>query len=452
MRGLWSTIALVVILGGLYAYIRFDVTKQPNPQISKEEKVLASVDSDQLDGLRIRTESGETTTLKKADGGWQVVEPIAAPADEAKVTAITSGLPSISLVRVVDETPTDLESYGLAKPRIDVGFKTAAEKDYRHLLIGEKSPLGSDVFAMRSDEKRVVLISANWEPSFNASTFDLREKALLKFDHSKVDGIEVSAGGKLMQFAKNGRDWKLTRPLQARADYSAVEGLMGRLESKAKSFVTNDASSADLKKYGLDTPEATLNLTVGSSKMTLLVGDKADDGAVYVRDGSKPAVMTAEGALADDLKKGVDDYRLKDVFEFHAFNASRLEVTRDGRTAVFERVKAEVNAAEPDETADKWRLISPTPGDVDKNKMGNLLSKLEGLRALSFTASTAKTGLSSPAMTVLVKFDDGKKEERITFGKTGIDTYAAHSAEPGAAKIATAAFDDAVKALDEVSK
>ena len=110
MRGLWSTIALVVILGGLYAYIRFDVAKQPSPLISKEEKVLASVDSDQLDGLRIRTESGETTTLKKADGGWQVVEPIAAPADEAKVTAITSGLPSISLVRVVDETPTDLDA------------------------------------------------------------------------------------------------------------------------------------------------------------------------------------------------------------------------------------------------------------------------------------------------------------------------------------------------------
>jgi hypothetical protein len=70
-----------------------------------------------------------------------------------------------------------------------------------------------------------------------------REKALLKFDHSKVDGIEVSAAERL-QFAKNGRDWKLTRPLQARADYGAVEGLMGRLESKAKSFVTNDASPA----------------------------------------------------------------------------------------------------------------------------------------------------------------------------------------------------------------
>src|SRR3989442_579841 len=332
MRGFWPTIVLIVILAGLFAYIRFDVSKQPSPLVSKEEKVLASVESDQLEGLRIRSESGETTTLEKADSGWQVVDPIATPADESKVTAITSGLPSISLVRVVDEKPTDLENYGLAKPRIDVGFRTSGDKDCRHLLIGEKSTVGGDVFAMRSDEKRVVLISANWEPSFNASTFDLREKALLKFDRSKVDGIEVSAGGKLLQFAKDGREWKLTKPLQARADYGAVEGLVARLEGKAKAFVTNDADPADLKKYGLDRPGATLNLTFGSTTLTLLVGGKAGDGAVYVRDRSKPAVMTAESALADDLKKGVEEYRLKDVFPIHAFNANRLAVARDGPT------------------------------------------------------------------------------------------------------------------------
>jgi hypothetical protein len=211
--------------------------------------------------------------------------------------------------------------------------------------------------------------------------------------------------------------------------------------------VTNVAGPADLKKYGLDKPEATLNLTIGSTKLTLLVGSKADDGAVYVRDQSKPAIMTAESALVDDLKKGVDDYRLKDIFAFHAFNASRLEVARDGRTVVFERVKGD-----GDEAADKWRRVSPNAADVDKDKMGGLLSKLEGLRASSFTASTAKTGLASPAMTVLVKFDDGKKEERITFGKAGTETYAARQGEAGAARIDTAAFDDAVKALDEASK
>ena len=55
-------------------------------------------------------------------------------------------------------------------------------------------------------------------------------------------------------------------------------------------------------------------------------------------------------------------------------------------------------------------------------------------------------------MTVVVKFDDGKKEERVTFGKAGTGPYAGRPDEPGAARIDTAAFDSAVKAMDEASK
>jgi len=447
MRGLWSTIALVVVLGGLFAYIRLDVAKLPNPLITKEEKVLASVQSDQIEGLRITSESGETTTLEKVDGGWQVVDPMTAPADQSKVTAITSGLPSISLIRVVDEKPTDLENYGLAKPRIDVGYKVSGDKDYRHLLIGEKSPIGSDVFAMRSDDKRVLLISSNWEPALNLSTFELRDKALLKFDHSKVDGIDVSAGGRRLQFAKDGREWMLARPVRVRADYGAVEGLVDKVEGQATSFATNEASPADLKKYGLDKPDATVTLSIGSARLTLLIGGKSDDGGVYVRDGSRPVIMIADHALVDDVMKGADQYRHKDIFEFHAFNANRLEIARNGQTVVFEQVKGQ------DETAPgTWRRVSPNPGDIDKDKMAALLAKLETMHASSFAESTAKTGLNSPAMTVYVKFDEGKKEERIVFGKAGAEVYAARPDEPGAAKIDAADFGEALEALDGISK
>ena len=55
-------------------------------------------------------------------------------------------------------------------------------------------------------------------------------------------------------------------------------------------------------------------------------------------------------------------------------------------------------------------------------------------------------------MTVFVKFEDGKKEERVTFGKVENDAYAARPGEPGAAKIDATDFNEAVKALDEISK
>jgi Domain of unknown function (DUF4340) len=330
-----------------------------------------------------------------------------------------------------------------------VAFKTEADKGLAHtLLIGEKSPTGSDMFAERQGQKRVFLIPAYQESSFNRSTFELRDKTVLKFERDKVDGIEVNAGGKPVLFAKEGGDWKLKKPLEVRADFGAVEGLIGRLQTvQMKSIVTNEPSAADLKKYGLDKPAETVNLNLGSARATLVVGGKADDTTVYARDTSKPVVMTIESSLADELKKSADDYRRKDIFEFRPYNATRLDITRNGTTVAFEKVKGQGENAQ-----DKWRRASPNAGDVDKDKMDSVLSRLSNMRAASFVDSTAKTGLDAPAMTVVVKFDDGKKEERVTFGKNGDDAYAARPGEPGAAKIDNADFTEANKTLDELSK
>jgi len=55
-------------------------------------------------------------------------------------------------------------------------------------------------------------------------------------------------------------------------------------------------------------------------------------------------------------------------------------------------------------------------------------------------------------MSVVAKFDDGKKEDRATFGKNGADVYASRPGEPGAAKVDASDFTDVNKTLDEISK
>jgi hypothetical protein len=162
---------------------------------------------------------------------------------------------------------------------------------------------------------------------------------------------------------------------------------------------------------------------------------------------SKPAVVTVETSLADDLKKPADDYRRRDAFDFRAYNADRAEFTRSGQTVVFERVKGQGENAQ-----DSWRRVSPAAGDVDKAKMDSLLAGLADIRATSFTESTAKTGLDAPSLAVFVKFEDNKKEERVTFGQSGSDVYFVRPGEPGAAKIEAEKYTEAIKALDELSK
>ena len=235
--------------------------------------------------------------------------------------------------------------------------------------------------------------------------------------------------------------------MQARADYGSVEGT-GEPHSDGADEVARDKRRADRRPEEIRVGQA-------GGHRERERGELARDAArrrqgarqhLYARDASRPAVFTVESALADDLKKGADDYRRKDLFDLRAYNTSRFEITRGGQTIVFEMTKGTGENA-----PNKWKRVSPNPADVDHDKTEAFLTKLSNLRALSFVDTTAKTGLDNPVMSVRAKFED-TKEDAASFGKAGNDVYAAHPGEPGAAKVDTTDFDDVLKALDEVAK
>lgn len=449
-RGLWSTLVLIVVLGGLGAYIYFVLNKQPDSgssAASKNEKVFANVQADKIEEVKVTSSAGDATTVKKENGGWQIVAPAAAKADDNEVNGITSALSSVEVQRVIDENPASLNDYGLSNPRIEVDFKAAGDKDYKKLLIGEKTPTGGNLFAMRGGEKKVIAIPAFQESTFDKKPFDLRDKTLIKFDREKVDAVTVVAGSKTVTFAKEGTDWNIKKPVAAKADFGSVEGLIGKIQSAQMKSQAADDANTDPKKYGLDKPQATIELNAGSSKATLIVGGKADDNTVYARDASKPGVVTIDKSLVDDLSKGADDYRVKDLFQFRAYNANHIEITRGDQKLVLDRVKGTGDNAQ-----DKWHRTSPNAADLDRDKVDGVLAKLANMRATSFVDSSPKTGLDKPAMTVYVKFEDNKKEETVKFGKNGDDSYASRGTEPGAMKVDTADLTEFTKALDEIAK
>ena len=455
MRGLRSTIALFVVLIGLGAYIYFVTWKQPAQDSgSKLEKVFTSVQADQLDELKLKAESGDVTTLKKTSGAWTPVAPVAAAASETDVSSVASALSGLEIERVIDENPTDVKDYGLETPRLEIDFKAGGGQSSGRLIVGSKTPTGASMYARRNDEKRVFLIPEYQNLPLNKSTFDLRDKALIKIERDKIDGLEINvvnvggSAGPALQLVKAGSEWKLTRPLEARADSGLVDALLGRVETaQIKSVVADNATTADLKKYGLERPEITVTLHLGGARATLAFGGKAGADALYARDASKPIVVTVDNSLADDARKSAQDYRRKEVFEFRAFNATRAEFIRGSQTIVFERVKGPGEAA-----PDTWRRVSPNPADADRSKVETLLAELADMRATSFLPSTARTGLDSPALTVVVSFDEGKKQERVGFGRNGQDVFALVPGQPGAAKTDAEQFIEANKTLDELAK
>ena len=116
MRGLKSTLALLVVLIGLGAYIYFVLAKKPDSTITKQEKLFPNLEASKIDDLKVKSESGDVTSLKKDGGAWKIVSPIEVTAADSDTTSLANALGDIEIVRVVDENPTDLKQYGLDAP------------------------------------------------------------------------------------------------------------------------------------------------------------------------------------------------------------------------------------------------------------------------------------------------------------------------------------------------
>jgi hypothetical protein len=447
MRGVRSLLVLFVVLAGLVGYIYFVESKKPERTGEGEPKAkVFTVTSDKIDEVRVRAASGDRTLLRMTNGAWQMVEPSAMKADEAEVTAIASNLASLEMQRVVDEQPADLKQYGLAQPRVEIAFRASGDKADQTLQLGDKTATGGDMYAKYGNQPRVFLVSAYLDSTFNKTTFDLRDKAILSFERNKADAIEIAGSDRTLQIAKTGEDWKLTKPVEAKADYGTVEALIGRVQTaQMKAIAANDVT--DPKQYGFDKPEVTVTIGAGSSRATLIVGKAGEAGTFFARDQARPMVFAVEASLVDELKKPADTYRRKDLFEYRSFTANRIEITRGKETMAFEKTKGQGKDAQ-----EKWRQVLPAAKDVDAAKIDTFLTRLSNLRAESFLApdDKSKTGLDAPAAIVVVRFEDGKKQERVVFGKVGTDVFASRAGEPGAAKVATFDFDEAMKGLDDI--
>lgn len=439
MRGLWSTLALVLILAGLGGYIYFVDSKRPAAGVEVKDKVF-TVEADAIREIRV-TSGEETTVLVKADDGWKVTEPVATDADATEASSLVTNLASAEVNRVVEENASDLGAYGLATPRVRVGFKTEGASG--ELLLGTTTPTQGDVYAMKGDDKRVFLVSSFLETTFDKKPFDLRDKRIVRFERDKIENVQIARGEDTMALARSGSEWTIESPSKGRADYSAVEGLLTRLSTAGMASIA-DPQPADLTKFGLDKPSMTITLGAGSSQAVLDMG-RQDGETRYARDRSRPMVFTLDTTLTTDLTKAFDDYRKKDLFEFRPFNADRLRVSRvsGSETKTYELEKTRVD------DKDQWR-ISENGGaarDAENAKVEDLLSKLTALRVSSFADRPRATGLDRPELTVSVSYDGGKFE-RVRVGQAGDTHYGQHEGEAAVGALDSSAVTAALEALD----
>ena len=451
MRGFRSTLLLAIVAAGLGAYIYFIESERPtSDEAASAKETVFDIDSSTITELTLDSSSGERSVLRKQDDGWHLIEPVDSTVEDLEISGLTGALASLELERVVEEAATEIGTFGLADPRITIAFTLEGADEARLLHLGESTATGGDIYARIDDERRVFLIASYRESTLDKTPFDFRDKSILEFDRDGVDSLELERRAGPLRATKSDGQWQLQEPWNVRADSATLESLVTRLSTlQMKSIASEGDEDVDLATYGLDDASTRVTLGGGSTRATLVLGNASQAGDLYAHDVVRSIIFTVELSLLDELTKDAADYRRKDIFDFRSWNATHLEATRAGETLAFK--KGPADDADDENASDTWRQVSPDEADTDDTKMQTLLSRLSGLRAESFAESLADTGLDAPTLTVDVRFEDGERHERVSFGRVDDRVYAGTELDDSPGELDTAAFDEAVKALDDLT-
>lgn len=451
IRGLRSTLVLAAVLAGLGAYIYFVESERPTSEEAANAKAsVFEIEASAIDGITVSSSSGERSVLRKQDDTWRLVEPVEADAEALQVSGLTDAIAGLEIERVVDDSATEIGAFGLADPRIEISFTVDGGDEPHRLQIGEQTATGGDLYARIDDERRVFLIASYRESTFDKSPFDFRDKAILAFDRDQVDSVELTRPTDTVRAARQDGQWRLAEPWSVRADSPTMESLLTRLSTlQMKSIASEGDEDVDLSTYGLADPGTSVTVGAGSTRATLALGNASESGDLYAHDLARSIVFTVELSLLDDLTKDASDYRRKDIFDFRSWDATWLEITRGGETLTFEKGPAE--EAEDENAPETWRQVGPDAADADADKMQTVLSRLSGLRAESFAASRDASGLDEPYLTVAVRFEDGERQERASFGRADDRVYASAELDESPAVLDTARFDEMIEALDALT-
>jgi hypothetical protein len=277
------------VLGVLGSYIYFVDSKREDQDEKKKEKVFAFSKTGARE-LLLQPRAADAVRLVKEGTGWKLVAPIEAPADGGEADSLLSTLESLEVDQVVSENATGLGDFGLETPKVKVSVTTATGKEPLVLLIGDKVPDGSGLYAKLPQKPRVFTIASWLESTFDKKPFDFRDRDLLHVKRDDVRTIDITGPeGSYTLVKGEGGEWGFTKPIATRAGRWSVDSLLGTLEGlRMDQIAAEDAK--DLKPFGLAPKPArsvVLSLADGSQRK-LEIGSATPDKKYHARARRRP--------------------------------------------------------------------------------------------------------------------------------------------------------------------
>jgi hypothetical protein len=408
-----TTAVLLLAVLGLGAFLYFYEVGGESARLDAEQRakrLFQGIEPKDVTWIALRTSDGVDARFELHEEKWQLVAPLAFPADPS-LARLAEALATVTSEQTLEHPQPDAE-YGLDDEKAKVVRFGAGGAEHA-LRIGKATPIGSNVYARTGEAPAVHTIASYRATAFTRTLADLRDKQILAFDPNGIAEVEARwPGGRVVlaraaapsepakpsaEEAPAPSEWKMTSPLAARADGDAVDSLLSTLSFlRADAFV--DAPTEAQRKL-LEAPDFEVVLRNRDSQrppLTLAIGQS--EGERRPVRASRDVLYQIAAARLADFPRSTVAYRERHLARFPATEAQRIDFFYHVRGGDPVAIRAERGG-------DGW---TSTPEAFASGKLAGVVSELSRLQASEILAESMgeaeleKLGLSPPNTIITV--------------------------------------------------
>ena len=395
-----TTLILLLLAGGLFAYIKFFDSKRPTTvDASRDAKKVMKLDREKVNAITIKNAEGTIELRQKENDVWMIESPIKDRADTMIVNGLFTTAEFLKAEEVLgaDEPigKDQLKEFGLANSETKVSF--AGNDKPVELLFGKDTAVEGKLYVKLADDKRVFVIANELKSQISKKVDQFRDRRLSELTTAQINKAAIKTAAGEIEFVKKNDHWSLTKPFQARGNDARIGDLLSQVTTaRIESFV---ADSGNLAAYGLQDPRAAVSLfSEGNEQPTVLqLGDNPKDekakDQTYAKLSTREAVVILPKSIESLLRIQPNDLRDKNLLRVDADIVDRITIEGQGHEKIVLARNGEA-----------WVRRAEKDLPINSSEAGRMLNELRVQQVTGFEADVAtdleKYGLNQPAVKV----------------------------------------------------
>ncbi len=390
-RTTWTCVTIATLLFVFIFFVEHPLRLHTSDALST--KVFPTFDTNAATHIEVRRAKRAVHAVR-TNHSWTLTSPFVSPAAAGKIEKLVSALADLNWqTRItadeLKDRPKAQEEFGFTAANGSIVVKHG-ETIVLNLLVGTNTPVGEQVYLQVVGDAGVYVVDAELLKLLPLSDNDWRDRTLFHINHS-INSVKSRSGNKALALLLTNHLWRMTMPLQARADNSKVDELLEKTSNLQVAKFETDELPADLDVFGLQIPEMELSIALDTNVLTtLLVGRSPtnEPTQVYARFQNQNSIFRVARETLDQWRSPHTNFVDRHLVNLPSNGVVQIDVRGDGTFSL-------------QRSGNSWAIRGLTNLPVDSDSVRdvlNFLGRAEVDIEKEVVADFDSYGLKSPVL------------------------------------------------------